>query len=192
MESQLLDITPSPVALSTGDLGGVGGRILVANVGDDPARWLMAASAPSGMPGFPIARGQTISLSLPRSGVSLWAWALGNTRLMATPLSGDAGIASGPSSYLVLTRTPVQIPDPVGAEVDDAYIVVNAGINPLYFAQLAKAPTPTGDDGGMPVESGAAFYMKALAASETFAVWAWSARGTAVLTNMIDDRWDVE
>lgn len=190
MDTVLLDLEPAPSLLDAAVLGGAGGLIGLMNVGDDVLHWRVAAenAAPTGRPGFPLRRGQRAEISLPASGLGLWAWAARGSRIAATPFIGKTALETLATGEIAVGATPVQVPAPVGASVGTAFVAVNVGAEDVSFLQAQASPTPA-PSGGLPVGPGEEFRLAVAASTETRTAWAWCAKGSVLLLQAVDDRW---
>ena len=193
MRTEIYTIGPEPVQLNptARDLGTPGRGLLLSNVGAEPISWLISATAPSGVPGFPLDRGRASQIGLPS--VPLWAWSRERASLAISPVGSEDDIREVPGETVTMRtgRTPVMLPVPIGAAAGATLLAVNVGAENVLWV---SAPRGTAPDPADPATQGwpRGEVRKFLnLPTDDDATWLWSDAhaGPHVLVSTADDSW---
>ncbi|MDE0378660.1 MAG: hypothetical protein OXI20_05415 [Rhodospirillales bacterium] len=197
----ILDIIASPRLVNLqgpeDDLGSDGAWVRLTNAGDDTLYWSMEDPPPEeGVPGFPLGRGRSHTITLggasgTENELSLFAWSVGNSRLIAAPvgLASERGQVPGPTGRIVLTPTVINIPAPAGLRAGGNFVIMNAGGGTAYLFEGRSLPSPR--IASERLETGQHF--KGVETDDGRMIFAWTDKyaGATLLICAADARWEL-
>ena len=191
--TEIYPLEAAPVRINTPEreLGDAGAPLGLANIGDDPAFWLIAAAAPTGQPGFKIERASEHLITLPDA--LLWAWSPARSRLLVTPLEPRQGIIPLATAAFTVGQTPVRVSTPAGIEEGADVLIYHAGGRPVSHVWANTETTPQTAASRPPLQTGESFTATFHAAGVVQDLWLWCDRfaGATILVTPADGGWSV-
>lgn len=194
MTTRIIDAGAAPVQVNPAghELGEPGRSLRLTNAGNNPLYWWIGDRVPDGVPGFPIARGESHEITLPS--LPLWAWTQGTSRLLATPLGGadHIGVVPGASAAVPLGQSPVAAMAPTGVEPGGLMLAVAAGERIYAVAGSAGAP-PDPLVAETTLSLGESTALSGAENDAPSRVWWWTDRyaGATLLLTAADGLWDI-